>query len=54
MLAYPVDYRSAGELMWAPDLLAGLDALNEAMREWIGLVAYRIMGRTDSLFPGPA
>ncbi|WP_158045567.1 YdcF family protein [Skermanella pratensis] len=54
VVAYPVDYRSAGELMWGPDLLAGLDALNEAMREWIGLVAYRIMGRTDSLFPGPA
>jgi hypothetical protein len=27
--------------------------LNAAAIEWIGLVAYRLMGRTDALFPGP-
>jgi hypothetical protein len=24
-----------------------------AVREWIGLVAYRMVGRTDELFPSP-
>jgi uncharacterized SAM-binding protein YcdF (DUF218 family) len=24
-----------------------------AAKEWIGLVAYRLMGKTDALFPGP-
>ncbi len=30
-----------------------LRQLDAAAKEWIGLLAYRIMGRTDSLFPGP-
>jgi len=49
-----VDYRSTSELSWSPDLLSGLDALNESLREWVGLVAYRLMDRTDVLFPAPA
>jgi hypothetical protein len=24
-----------------------------AAKEWIGLIAYRLIGRTDALFPGP-
>jgi hypothetical protein len=24
-----------------------------AVREWLGLVAYRLAGRTGELFPGP-
>jgi uncharacterized SAM-binding protein YcdF (DUF218 family) len=54
VLAYPVDYRTAGKLSWTPDLLSGLDSLNESVREWVGLVAYRLMDRTDALFPAPA
>jgi uncharacterized SAM-binding protein YcdF (DUF218 family) len=27
--------------------------LDFAAKEWIGLIAYRLMGRTDALFPGP-
>ena len=53
VLAYPVDYRTAGELTWSPDLLSGLDALNESLREWVGLAAYRLMDRTDAWFPAP-
>jgi uncharacterized SAM-binding protein YcdF (DUF218 family) len=30
-----------------------LGALDVAAKEWIGLVAYRLMGKTDALFPGP-
>jgi hypothetical protein len=30
-----------------------LNDLNNAVKEWIGLIAYRLMGKTDALFPGP-
>ncbi len=30
-----------------------LNDLDTAAKEWSGLVAYRLMGKTDSLFPGP-
>jgi hypothetical protein len=31
----------------------GLGKTDVAVREWIGLLAYRIMGRTGELLPGP-
>lgn len=51
---WPVDYRADGatRLMLdftQPTLNAQLAAT--AMREWIGLAAYRLMGRTDTLLP---
>jgi len=30
-----------------------LSQLDTAAKEWIGLIAYRIMGKSDALFPGP-
>jgi uncharacterized SAM-binding protein YcdF (DUF218 family) len=55
--AYPVDWRMGGR----DDLLSftnigadGLSRTDVAVREWIGLVAYRLMGRTNELLPGPA
>jgi uncharacterized SAM-binding protein YcdF (DUF218 family) len=55
VLPWPVGYKSAhGLTSWLPYSLGKhLLQLDEAMHEWIGLVAYRIMGRTDTLFPGP-
>jgi uncharacterized SAM-binding protein YcdF (DUF218 family) len=54
--AYPVDYRTRG----AVDLLRpfssvgdGLRRTDTAAREWIGLVVYRVTGRTAELFPAP-
>jgi uncharacterized SAM-binding protein YcdF (DUF218 family) len=53
--AYPVDFRTAG---WSDALVPfysasqGLRRADVALREWIGLVAYRLEGRTASLFPG--
>jgi uncharacterized SAM-binding protein YcdF (DUF218 family) len=54
---YPVDWR----LMGRDDLTRfpfssedGLSHTNLAVREWAGLVAYRLTGRTDALFPGAA
>jgi uncharacterized SAM-binding protein YcdF (DUF218 family) len=54
--AFPVDYRTRG----AVDLLRpfatlgdGLRRTDTAVREWVGLAAYRLTGRTTELFPGP-
>jgi hypothetical protein len=30
-----------------------LRQLDAAAKEWIGLIAYRLMGKTDALFPQP-
>lgn len=54
---YPVDYAtsgSRGELFrFSPDLGEGVNNVERALREYIGLVAYRLTGRSDALFPGP-
>jgi uncharacterized SAM-binding protein YcdF (DUF218 family) len=54
--AFPVDYRTRGAI----DLLRpfsplsdGLRRTDTAMREWVGLVVYRMTGRTSELFPAP-
>jgi uncharacterized SAM-binding protein YcdF (DUF218 family) len=54
--AYPVDWRTRGPTDVARpfDALAdGLKRSDTAVREWIGLVAYWISGRTSELFPAP-
>jgi uncharacterized SAM-binding protein YcdF (DUF218 family) len=55
VLPWPVGYKSARSLiMWLPTSLGDhLTGLDQAMHEWVGLVAYRLLGRTDALFPGP-
>lgn len=54
-IAYPVDYVLEGDEATEPmfDLTRGLSSLNAAFHEWIGLVAYWLLDRTDALFPGP-
>lgn len=56
VIPYPVDYRTTGRARMLSDLLLvdELVLVTGAVREWIGLVAYRILGRTGALFPGPA
>jgi uncharacterized SAM-binding protein YcdF (DUF218 family) len=50
---YPVEFRTAPPFYrFAPGSPA-LSHLDTAAKEWIGLVAYRLMGKTDALFPGP-
>jgi uncharacterized SAM-binding protein YcdF (DUF218 family) len=54
--AYPVDYRThgAGDLLTPFDEVAsGLRRTDAAAREWIGLLAYWLAGRSAELFPGP-
>jgi uncharacterized SAM-binding protein YcdF (DUF218 family) len=56
MLPWPVDYRTAGagDLLYpVGDPTMGFRRLDLAWKEWIGLVAYRMTGRTDALFPAP-
>jgi uncharacterized SAM-binding protein YcdF (DUF218 family) len=56
VIPYPVDYRTRGAedarrgFLYASEGLRRLDLM---AKEWVGLVAYRLTGRTDALFPGP-
>ena len=55
VLAYPVAYQSEGRYVTDPNAGLGdeLQLLDLAAREWIGLFAYRVLGRTESFFPAP-
>jgi uncharacterized SAM-binding protein YcdF (DUF218 family) len=54
--AYPVDYKTNG---WQDlgsvlgSLSAGLRQTDTAFHEWIGLLAYRLTGKSSALLPGP-
>ncbi len=49
---WPVDYR-VSDPIWEPNgyYPDGLRRVDMAMREWIGLVAYYLVGHTSALFP---
>lgn len=55
VLAWPSGYHTVrdGGLLQTQPLSAGLGMTDSAMREWIGLVAYRLVGYTNALFPAP-
>lgn len=50
---YPVDYRTHPDYLarigW--DFSSNLAQLSTATREWLGLVAYRVTGKTDEFIP---
>jgi len=53
---WPVDYRTRGRKdFWRffPKPSEGWRRVDNAVREWAGLLAYRLTGRTDTWFPGP-
>ena len=53
---WPVDYRTRGrsDLTRPFDKVSeGLRRVDVAMREWAGLLAYWLRGRSDALFPAP-
>ena len=55
---YPVEFRTGGPshpfaLFDIGPAAHNLNRLDIAAKEWIGLIAYRLMGKTDALFPGP-
>jgi uncharacterized SAM-binding protein YcdF (DUF218 family) len=54
---YPVDWRVGGKsdlLAFFPVADDGLGRTEIALREWMGLIAYRASGKIDELLPGPA
>jgi len=50
IVPWPTDHRSA-PLRRGWDFARNLDALNAGAREWVGLVAYRVTGRTGTVWP---
>jgi len=52
VIPYPVSYKSDGDFFG--DVGGALSAVDGAAHEWVGLISYRILDRTDALFPGPA
>lgn len=56
IIPYPVDYRTTGtgaDWLSSTDLSMNLQRLDFAIHEWIGLAAYRLSGKIDTLLPGP-
>lgn len=56
LIAYPVDYRGKrGKNMWMPvgALGQGLQRVDIAVREWIGLLVYWLSGKNIVFFPAP-
>jgi uncharacterized SAM-binding protein YcdF (DUF218 family) len=54
--AYPVDWRTRGWIDARRPFLTlsgGLGRFDTAAHEWIGLVSYRLAGRTNTWFPAP-
>ena len=55
VLPYPVDFKTevTGQFNYFQGLAGGFDTLGTALKEWIGLIGYRMLGRTDNIFPAP-
>ena len=53
VIAYPAGFMTNGNYDWElnPDFTRGISALSAGAREWLGLLAYYVMGRTNALFP---
>jgi len=53
VIPYPAGYLTNGQrgTDLSFDLIGGLSLAAVALHEWVGLIAYRIMGYTDALFP---
>jgi uncharacterized SAM-binding protein YcdF (DUF218 family) len=54
VIAFPIDFATDEELRFNPEfgLGANITYVSEAFKEWLGLLAYYLMGRTTTLFPG--
>ena len=55
VIPYPTDYltREGQGRLIGSGFVEGLIRLNAAVREWIGLIAYHFLGRSETLFPAP-
>ncbi len=53
---YPADWQLGGAadlLRFSVSSVEGLEHTGLALREWMGLFAYWVTGKTSELFPGP-
>jgi uncharacterized SAM-binding protein YcdF (DUF218 family) len=50
---WPAAYLTASNDPQFGHVTSGLRLSETALREWIGLVAYRLTGRIDDVFPAP-
>lgn len=56
IMAYPVDWETSGtddRWRWFSSASQGLTRLDQGVREWIGLLAYWLTGRSAAVFPAP-
>ncbi len=55
VIPYPVDYRVGLNIETSPPVLFSgkLFYFDIAAKEWLGLLAYKLMGRTSAFFPKP-
>ena len=56
VVAYPVDFRTTGpQDFWRPTspVFNGLERVDQATKEWMGLFVYWLTGRSSALFPAP-
>lgn len=55
VIPYPTNYATeeSANIMPRLNLVGGLSSISIGIREWMGLPVYRLLHRTDSLFPAP-
>ena len=56
VIAWPSDFRTTGTMesfAFATDFTGNIETSALAIKEWIGLVAYWLLGRIDDVFPAP-
>ncbi|WP_182084564.1 ElyC/SanA/YdcF family protein [Aureimonas sp. ME7] len=56
VVPYPTDYQTpSGSALYRPSsaTVRNLEKVHFAIREYLGLVVYRLTGKTDALFPAP-
>ncbi|MCP8884029.1 YdcF family protein [Devosia sp. XJ19-1] len=56
VIPWPTDYRSIGNEVLGPDLAnpsRNFETASIAIREWIGLLIYRLTGQIEEVFPAP-
>ncbi len=55
VIPYPVDYQTSGEWKydWHFFRLYNFLEFSRGLHEWLGLIAYRVTGKTSALFPKP-
>ena len=55
VIPYSVDFKTYGKLdliLAIPPKLSSTSSVSNVLYEWIGLIYYRLLGRTSELFPG--